>query len=198
MSLTSYRAAPPRVVVYLFIIYTIIENKRTKSYYCIHFVYLLTFLDIIVSYIRNNLRSEKYNLILWFPVCQCVGIFTYFSLSPEPSCVFTTSIFLLLLPILILVAILYKRYAILCIALIAVLVGFTASKLRTASVDTQILDEERYAKSIVATVKDISNKGSYRQFLLSVENSFLLSQCPDTWIQKKIHRFQHHALATLL
>ncbi|MDR0288648.1 MAG: ComEC family competence protein [Rickettsiales bacterium] len=124
---------------------------------------------MIVSYIRNNLHSEKYNLILWFPVCQCVGILTYFSLSSELSYVFTTSIFLSLLPILILIAILYKRYAILCIALIAVLVGFTASKLRTALVDTQILDKDRYTKNIVATVKDISNKGSYRQFLLSVE-----------------------------
>ncbi|WP_368666786.1 hypothetical protein [Wolbachia endosymbiont of Mansonella ozzardi] len=49
------------------------------------------------------------------------------------------------------------------------LIGFTASKLRTALVDTQILDEEKYLKSIIATVKDISNKGSYRQFLLFVE-----------------------------
>ncbi|MDX5462304.1 MAG: ComEC/Rec2 family competence protein [Wolbachia endosymbiont of Tetragnatha montana] len=128
-------------------------------------VYLLTFLDIIVSYIRHN---EKYNLILWFPVCQCVGILTYFSLSFEPSCTFTISIFLLLLPTLILIAILYRKYAILCIALIAVLTGFTASKLRTALVDTQILDKERYVKDIVATVKDINDRGSYKQFLLSI------------------------------
>nr|WP_168456259.1 ComEC/Rec2 family competence protein [Wolbachia endosymbiont of Ctenocephalides felis wCfeJ] len=121
------------------------------------------------SYIRNNLHNEKHNLILWVPVFQCVGILIYFSVSAEPSCVFTTSIFLSLLPILILIAILYKRYAILCIALIAMLIGFTASKLRTALVDTQILDKERYVKNIVATVKDISNKGLYRQFLLSVE-----------------------------
>ncbi len=128
-------------------------------------VYLLTFLDIIVSYIRHN---EKYNLILWFPVCQCVGILTYFSLSFEPSCTFTISIFLLLLPTLILIAILYRKYAILCIALIAVLIGFTASKLRTALVDAQILDKERYVKDIVATVKDINDRGSYKQFLLSI------------------------------
>ncbi|WP_353285451.1 ComEC/Rec2 family competence protein [Wolbachia endosymbiont (group A) of Beris morrisii] len=123
---------------------------------------------MIVSYIRHNLHNEKYNLILWFPVCQCVGILTYFSLSFEPSCTFTISIFLLLLPTLILIAILYKRYAILCIALIAVLIGFTASKLRTALVDTQILDKERYVKDIVATVKDINDRGSYKQFLLSI------------------------------
>ncbi len=128
-------------------------------------VYLLTFLDIIVSYIRHN---EKYNLILWFPVCQCVGILTYFSLSFEPSRTFTISIFLLLLPTLILIAILYRKYAILCIALIAVLIGFTASKLRTALVDAQILDKERYVKDIVATVKDINDRGSYKQFLLSI------------------------------
>ncbi len=134
---------------------------------------LLTFFDIIVSYIRHNLRNEKYNLILWFPVFQCVGILTYFSLSFEPSCI---SIFLLLLPTLILIAILYKRYAILCIALIAVLIGFTASKLRTALVDTQILDKERYEKDIVATVKDINDKGSYKQFLLSVEKSPTISK----------------------
>ncbi|WP_353278182.1 ComEC/Rec2 family competence protein [Wolbachia endosymbiont (group A) of Agelastica alni] len=121
---------------------------------------------MIVSYIRHNLCNEKYNLILWFPVCQCVGILTYFSLSFEPSCI---SIFLLLLPTLILIATLYRKYAILCIALIAVLIGFTASKLRTALVDTQILDKERYVKNIVATVKDINDRGSYKQFLLSVE-----------------------------
>ncbi|MFT0820557.1 MULTISPECIES: ComEC/Rec2 family competence protein [Wolbachia] len=135
--------------------------------------HLLTFLDIIVSYIRNNLRNEQYNLILWFPVFQCVGILTYFSLSFEPSCI---SIFLLLLPTLILIAILCKRYAILCIALIAVLIGFTASKLRTALVDTQILDKERYVKDIVATVKDINDRGSYKQFLLSVEKSPTISK----------------------
>ncbi|MDX5487855.1 MAG: ComEC/Rec2 family competence protein [Wolbachia endosymbiont of Andrena praecox] len=135
--------------------------------------HLLTFLDIIVGYIRNNLRNEQYNLILWFPVFQCVGILTYFSLSFEPSCI---SIFLLLLPTLILIAILYKRYAILCIALIAVLIGFTASKLRTALVDTQILDKERYVKDIVATVKDINDRGSYKQFLLSVEKSPTISK----------------------
>ncbi|WP_246484110.1 ComEC/Rec2 family competence protein [Wolbachia endosymbiont of Rhagoletis cerasi] len=157
--------------------------------------HLLTFLDIIVSYIRNNLRNEQYNLILWFPVFQCVGILTYFSLSFEPSCI---SIFLLLLPTLILIAILYKRYAILCIALIAVLIGFTASKLRTALVDTQILDKERYVKDIVATVKDINDRGSYKQFLLSVEKSPTISKSSpvipappfvipvlDTGIQKK-------------
>ncbi|WP_265023658.1 ComEC/Rec2 family competence protein [Wolbachia endosymbiont (group A) of Epistrophe grossularia] len=131
---------------------------------------VVTFLDIIVSYIRHN---EKYNLILWLPVFQCAGILTYFSLSFEPSCI---SIFLLLLPTLILIAILYKRYAILCIALIAVLIGFTASKLRTALVDTQILDKERYVKDIVATVKDINDRGSYKQFLLSVEKSPTISK----------------------
>ncbi|WP_225538580.1 hypothetical protein [Wolbachia endosymbiont of Mansonella perstans] len=78
------------------------------------------------------------------------------------------------------------------------LIGFTASKLRTALVDAQILDEEKYSKSIIATVKDISNKGSYRQFLLFVEKPLSLSQCPDTWTQKKIHRFQRHTLTTKL
>ncbi len=173
MSLTSYRAAPSRVVAYLVIIYTIIENKRIKLRHSHISVCLLTFFDIIVSYIRHNLHNEKYNLILWFPVCQCVGILTYFSLSFEPSCI---SIFLLLLPTLILIAILYKRYAILCIALIAVLIGFTASKLRTALVDTQILNKERYVKDIVATVKDINDRGSYKQFLLSVEKSPTISK----------------------
>lgn len=129
-------------------------------------MYLLIFFDTIVNYIRNNLHNEKYNLILWFPVCQCVGILTYFSLSSEPSCVFTTSIFLLLSPILILIAILYRKYAILCISLIAVLIGFTASKFRTDSVNTHILDKERYVKDIVATVKDINDRSSYKQFLL--------------------------------
>ncbi|WP_353274515.1 ComEC/Rec2 family competence protein [Wolbachia endosymbiont (group B) of Hofmannophila pseudospretella] len=121
---------------------------------------------MIVNYIHNNLCNEKYNLILWFPVFQCAGILTYFSLNFEPSCAFTISIFLLLSPILILIAILYRKYAILCISLIAVLIGFTASKFRTDSVNTHILDKERYVKDIVATVKDINNKGSYEQFLL--------------------------------
>ncbi|EAL59993.1 ComEC/Rec2 family protein, partial [Wolbachia endosymbiont of Drosophila simulans] len=169
--------------------------RKIKFHHMQISTHLLTFLDIIVGYIRNNLRNEQYNLILWFPVFQCVGILTYFSLSFEPSCI---SIFLLLLPTLILIAILYKRYAILCIALIAVLIGFTASKLRTALVDTQILDKERYVKDIVATVKDINDRGSYKQFLLSVEKSPTISKSSpvipappfvipvlDTGIQKK-------------
>lgn len=103
---------------------------------------------------------------MWFPVFQCAGILTYFSLNFEPSCAFTISIFLLLSFILILIAILYRKYVILCISLIAVLIGFTASKFRTDSVNTHLLDKERYVKNIVATVKDINNKGSYEKFLL--------------------------------
>ncbi len=93
MSLTSYRAAPSRVVAYLVIIYTNNEKRKIKFHHMQISTHLLTFLDIIVSYIRNNLRNEQYNLILWFPVLQCAGILTYFSLSFEPSCI---SIFLLL------------------------------------------------------------------------------------------------------
>ncbi|MGL9758354.1 MAG: ComEC/Rec2 family competence protein, partial [Wolbachia sp.] len=126
-------------------------------------MYLLIYFDIMVNYIRNNLRNEKYNLILWVPIFQCIGILTYFSLSFEPSYM---SIFLLLSPILILIATLYRKCAILCISLIAVLIGFTTSKFRTDSVNTHILDKERYVKDIVATVKDINDRGSYKQFLL--------------------------------
>ncbi len=176
--------------------YRIYKDKiRYGSYISI---FINFFFDIIVSYIRHNLRNEKYNLILWFPVCQCVGILTYFSLSFEPSCIFTISIFLLLPPTLTLIAILHKRYTILCIALIAVLIGFTASKLRTALVDTQILDKERYEKDIIATVKDINDRGSYKQFLLSVTKPSTISKSSpvipappfvipvlDTGIQKK-------------
>lgn len=50
------------------------------------------------------------------------------------------------------------------------LLGFTASKLRTILIDTQIPDKGRYVKNIVATVKDINDRGSYKQFLLSVSN----------------------------
>lgn len=128
--------------------------------------YLLAFFSMIINYVRNNIQNEKYNLILWFPVFQCVGILIYFSLSFEPSFIITVSIFLLFLPLLILISILYRKYAILCITLIAVLIGFTAGKLRTASMDTKILYKERYVKDIIATVKDINDKGLYKQFLL--------------------------------
>lgn len=143
---------------------------------------------MIVNYIHNNLCNEKYNLILWFPVFQCAGILTYFSLNFEPSCAFTISIFLLLSPILILIATLYRKYVILYISLIAVLIGFTTSKFRTDSVNTHILDKERYVKDIVATVKDINNRGSYKQFLLSVSTTSKSSPVIpvlDTGIQKK-------------
>ncbi|MFT4327882.1 MAG: ComEC/Rec2 family competence protein [Wolbachia pipientis] len=143
---------------------------------------------MIVNYIHNNLCNEKYNLILWFPVFQCAGILTYFSLNFEPSCAFTISIFLLFSPILILIATLYRKYVILCISLIAVLIGFTTSKFRTDSVNTHILDKERYVKDIVATVKDINNRGSYKQFLLSVSTTSKSSPVIpvlDTGIQKK-------------
>ncbi|WP_341807963.1 ComEC/Rec2 family competence protein [Wolbachia endosymbiont (group E) of Neria commutata] len=121
---------------------------------------------MIINYVRNNIQNEKYNLILWFPVFQCVRILIYFSLSFEPSFIITISIFLLFLPLLILISVLYRKYAILCIVLIALLIGFTASKLRTALVDTKILYKERYVKDIIATAKDINDKGLYKQFLL--------------------------------
>jgi hypothetical protein len=85
-----------------------------------------------------------------------------------------------------------------------VLIGFTASKLRTALVDTQILDKERYVKNIVVIVKDINDRGSYKQFLLSVstisKSSPVIPAPPffipvlDTGIQKKRYGFQHYAL----
>lgn len=129
-------------------------------------IYLLTFFNIIVNYIYNNLHNERYNLILWFPVFQCTGILIYFSLDFEPSLIFIILTSLLLLSIFVLAAVLHKQYLILCMALIAVLMGFTAGKLRTSFVDTKILQKEKYLKDIVATVKDINDKGIYKQFLL--------------------------------
>ncbi len=148
--------------------------------------YFLTIIDIIIRYVRNNIQNEKYNLILWFPVFQCAGILIYFSLNSEPSFIFTVSTFLLLVLTLILIAILCKKHSmnlvlskcsdagmkndysmtigVLCIAVIAVLIGFTASKLRTTLVDTHILSKERYVKDIIATVKDINDKGKYKNF----------------------------------
>jgi competence protein ComEC len=146
--------------------------------------YLSTFFGMIINYARSNIKNEKYNLILWFPIFQCIGILIYFSLSSEPSFIITVSVFFSLLTLLILISILYKKYAILSIALIAVLIGFTASKLRTASVDTKILYKERYLKDIVATVKDINDKGLYKQFLLYEIKSSVIPVL-DTGIQKK-------------
>ena len=123
----------------------------------------MTFFVMIINYVHNNLYKEKYNLILWFPIFQCIGILVYFSLSFEPS---LTSTILISLSALIPLFILYRKCTILCIALIAVLMGFTASKIRTVLIDTKILDKERYVKNIIATVKDVNDKGLYKQFLL--------------------------------
>ncbi|WP_408647389.1 ComEC/Rec2 family competence protein [Wolbachia endosymbiont of Pentidionis agamae] len=69
-------------------------------------------------------------------------------------------------------AISYRKYTILCVALIAILIGFTSAKIKTVFVDTKILNKkEVYAANILATVKEINNKGSYKQFLLhKIEN----------------------------
>lgn len=131
--------------------------------------YLSAFFIVIISYVRNNLYNEKYNLILWVPVFQCMGILLYFSLSFEPNLIVTVLIFFsALIPLFIL----YRKCAILCIALTAVLIGFTTSKIRTALIDTKILGKERYVTDITATVKDINDKGLYKQFLLyEIKNS---------------------------
>lgn len=78
---------PSRVIVYLVIILAIIGYTRIKSAVGCILVYLLTFFDIVVSYIRHDLRNEKYNLILlWFPMCQCVGKPRYFLLFSTKKC----------------------------------------------------------------------------------------------------------------
>ena len=139
--------------------------------------YLLAFFGLI----RNNICNEKHNLILWFPVFQCIGILIYFSLDFEPSFV---SISILFLSTFVLTTIFYKRYFILCIILIAVTTGFTASKLRTSLTETKVLLKERYLKDIVATVKDINDKGLYKQFLLGDIKPSVIPVL-DTQIQKK-------------
>ncbi len=121
----------------------------------------------IINYIRSNFYKEKYNLVLWVPVLQCMGIVFYFSLSFEPNCII---IFLLaLIPLFIF----YTRHTILFVAVTAVFIGFSASKVKTVLVNTKALDKERYVKNMVATVKDIDNKGLYKQFLLAVFNDRL-------------------------
>ncbi|WP_081326562.1 ComEC/Rec2 family competence protein [Wolbachia pipientis] len=121
----------------------------------------------IINYIHNNLYKEKYNLVLWFPVLQCVGVLLYFSLNFEPN--FIIIFLLALIP----VCIFYTRHTILCIAITAVFIGFAASKCKTVLVNTKMLDKERYVKNVVATVKDIDHKGLYKQFLLAVFNDCL-------------------------
>ncbi|MDN5248108.1 MAG: ComEC/Rec2 family competence protein [Wolbachia endosymbiont of Tyrophagus putrescentiae] len=121
---------------------------------------LLTFFG---AYVRDNIRDEKHNLILWFPVLQCVGILIYFSLNSEPSLAVTM---LIVFSGLYLFFISYKKYTILSIMLVALLMGFTASKFKTVWVDTKVLDKEIYLKNITATIKDVNDKGTYKQFLL--------------------------------
>lgn len=56
----------------------------------------------------------------------------------------------------------------------AVIIGFSASKFKTSWTDTKILNKEKYINNIIATVKDINDKGLYKQFLLSVEKTSVI------------------------
>ena len=120
-------------------------------------------LNAIINYVRYNLYKERHNLVLWIPVFQCLGILFYFSLSFEPSLNFTViTFFLILIPL----CIIYRKYILMCSVIASFLLGFTAIKVKTALVNTKVLAKERYIKDIVATVKNIHDKGTYKQLLL--------------------------------
>ncbi len=122
---------------------------------------------ILSSYIADNIKKETHNLILWVPVLQGAGILVYFSLNFEPHFIATIAIFLLALPLFILTIMYYRKYLMLVVIIASLSVGFISALTRTKLISTHTINRKIYVANIIAQVKEINDKGSYKQLLLS-------------------------------
>ena len=139
----------------------------------------------LILLLRENLNDNKSLLICWIPVLQCVGIILYFSLNNEPQC--DLLIYIALLLLISLVFICLKKYRIFFLPIFFISLGFISIQIKAHYFVSSPLLHRVYVKDIVATVKEISNKQSYKRLVVcNVKNSKYKVKCIRLAVRTKL------------
>ncbi|WP_235111249.1 DUF4131 domain-containing protein [Ehrlichia muris] len=124
-------------------------------------------------------------LIIWMPVLQGVGIIAYFSLNREPQD--DLLIYLACLLLVSLVFIYLKKYSILFLSIFFVVLGFISVQVKAHYFVSDTLRHQVYLRDIVAKVKEISTKQSYKRLVVcDIKNSKYKIKCIRLEVRTKL------------
>ncbi|KJV65445.1 MULTISPECIES: ComEC/Rec2 family competence protein [Ehrlichia] len=139
----------------------------------------------IILLLYKNLNDNKSMLIIWIPVLQGVGIIAYFSLNREPQD--DLLIYLACLLLVSLVFICLKKYSILFLSIFFVVLGFISVQVKAHYFVRNTLRHQVYVRNVVARVKEISTKQSYKRLIVcDIKNSQYKIKCVRLEVRTKL------------
>ncbi|RZB13114.1 ComEC family competence protein [Ehrlichia minasensis] len=139
----------------------------------------------ITSLLYKSFNDNKNVLIIWIPVLQGIGIIFYFSLDNEPQGGVLICIVVLLFVSLIFICL--KRCSFLFLSIFFILLGFVSVQIKAHYFVSVPLQYQVYLKDVVATIKEINAKQSYRRLIVcDVKNSKYNIKCIRLIVRTKL------------
>lgn len=121
----------------------------------------------ICQFLKDCYLKDRQRLILGWPVIFGCGIFTYFSLSKQPTILTVGIIFMV--PLVFVLMSRHKRWQWLSVALFAFCLGFIMSHLRTITLNTLMIDQRVKNFSFTGIVADIDDTQRGVRLLLQLK-----------------------------
>ncbi len=144
----------------------------------------------VIDHLKEIIYEEYDRLLLWFPVFFAVGIGVYFSLSTEPPLYLGGYV----CAVLIIALVVFWRYFLLRIILVAILLvacGFFAGTMRSWTLSTPVLNQKLKPLMITGIVSDIRHYSTGKLHII-LENPEIPTQSivrPLRKIRIKVHKF---------
>ncbi|WP_237422711.1 ComEC/Rec2 family competence protein [Ehrlichia canis] len=133
----------------------------------------------------KSFNDNKNILIIWIPVLQGVGIIFYFSLDNEPQDDVLICITVLLFISLIFICL--RKCGFLFLPIFFILLGFVSVQIKAHYFVSTPLQYQVYLKDVVATIKEISAKQSYKRIVVcDIENSKCNIKCIRLVVRTKL------------
>ena len=139
----------------------------------------------IILLLHKNLNDNKSMLVIWIPVLQGVGIIAYFSLSREPQDGLLIYLTCLLLVSLVFISL--KKYRVLFLSIFFIILGFISVQVKAHYFVGDTLRHQVYVRDIVARVKEISTRRSYKRLVVcDIKNSKYKIKCIRLEVRTKL------------
>ncbi|MCB1782574.1 MAG: ComEC family competence protein [Alphaproteobacteria bacterium] len=142
------------------------------------------------AWLLEQLYLQKNNLFLWTPVLIALGIGLYFSLPTEPPVLFGLAAFLLSASILVLIAPARTKSRtgqgafLFSLSISLVVAGFLTAQIRTASINTHVLEKRLGPVNITGTIKSVEILEGKKGSRIILENPEIDNRPPDKTPQR--------------
>ena len=139
----------------------------------------------ITSLLYKSFNDNRNILIIWIPVLQGIGIIFYFSLDNEPQDDALICITVLLFVSLIFIYL--RKCSFLFLPIFFILLGFVSVQIKAHYFVSTPLQYQVYLNDVVATIKEISAKQSYKRIVVcDIENSKCNIKCIRLVVRTKL------------